>query len=82
MPVRRNTFPWAYTQLHQTSAALRECVARVEFLPFCELASIAAAKNSELFNTVARWRVYQPGRYAELIECISAHRTMRKKGKR
>ena len=69
--------PWAYTQIHQRSSTLFECVARVDFLKFSELTDLIDANSTGLLSSVARWRVEQPLLYAELIQCMEVQRPSR-----
>ena len=69
MPRERR--PWSTTTKHWPSAALCECVSRARFLYMAEIRILARDPSDRLLNVVARWRLGNPLKWAELVHVMT-----------
>lgn len=49
---------------------LRECVLRIQFLANNQVVVISRSRGSSLLTCVARWRLYEPCKWLELVSLI------------
>lgn len=70
----RDPRPWSATDFRLASSALRECVARVEFMDRTEIRVLCKSEHPSLTVRVARWRAYHSVLYAELVVLLGQKR--------
>lgn len=61
--------PWTSSAIQMRPVGLRECVARIDWLPTYEVRRLSNGTRS-LQREVARWRLYQTGEWQVLTDLI------------
>jgi hypothetical protein len=67
--------PWGITNIIVPPSGLRDCVLRIEYIGHADVTEIAGRQGTTMLQTVARWRLCDPERWAELVKVMGIHVT-------